>query len=185
MSLCEATATWYSEMTAICYPNSQLQHYIDSNLSLSKAEDWAAVDLNAFSLIWFVSARFWAATFSSNDSAMSWQLADKSTPHLYNLKCLFWSWEDQVICLCVLYLNIHPIHTQLSLHIDSYPPLYHHHYLCVNVVVLLVTHKTTRSWGIEISTYVAIMSGPWQFELLPLWVPTQDTMSEWNNDSLT
>ena len=97
---------------------------------------------------------------------MSWQLADESTPHLYNLKCLFWSWEDQVIHLCVLYLNIHPIHTQLSLHIDSYPPLYHHHYLSINLVVLLVTHKTTRSWGIEISTYLAIMFSPWQFESL-------------------
>ena len=51
VSLCEATATYYSKIMAICYLNSQLQHYIDSNPSLSKAEDWAAVDLNAFSLI--------------------------------------------------------------------------------------------------------------------------------------
>ena len=148
-------------MTAICYPDSQLQSYINSDLLLSKAEDWAAVDLNAFSLIWFVLARSWAVTFSSNDSGISWQLADKSTFHLYNLKCLFWFWEDQAFCLGVLYLNIHPIHIQLSLHIDSYLPLYHHHYLCVNVVVLLVTHKTTRSWGIEISTYLAITSSSW------------------------
>ena len=148
-------------MTAICYPDSQLQHYINSNLSLSKAEDQAAVDLNAFFLIWFAPARSGAATFSSNDPAMSWQLADESTPHLYNLKCLSWSWEDQAIHLYVLYLNIHPIHTQLSLHIDSYSPLYCHCYLCINVVVLLVTHKTTRSWGIEISTYLAITSSPW------------------------
>ena len=93
---------------------------------------------------------------------MSWQLADKSTPHLYNLKHLFWSWGDHAIHFCILYLNIHPIYTQLSFHINSYTPLYHHHYLCVNMVVLLVTHKTTRSWSIEISTYLAITSSPWQ-----------------------
>ena len=159
-------ATHYSKMTAICYSDSQSWCYINSNPSLSKAEDWAAVDLNAFSLIWFVPTRFWAATFSSSDLMMSWQLADKSTPHLYNLKCLFWSWEDQAIHL-VLYLHIHSIYTPLlSFCIDSYPPLYHHHYFCVNVVVLLVTCKTTRSQDIEISTYLATMSSPWQFELL-------------------
>ena len=51
LSLCEATATHYSEMMAICYPNPQSQCYINSDPLLSKAEDWAAVDLNAFSLI--------------------------------------------------------------------------------------------------------------------------------------
>ena len=147
-------------MTATCYSSSQLWCYINSNPSLSKAEDWVAVDLNAFSPIWFVPTSSWAATFSSNNPTMSWQLAGKLTPHLYNSKHLFWSWEDQAICFCVLYLHIYPIHTQLSLHIDSYLPLYHHHYLCINVVVLLVTHKTTRTWGIEISSYLAIMSGP-------------------------
>ena len=153
-------------MMAICYSDPQSQHYIDSNPLLSKAEDWAAVDLNAFSLIWFVPARSWAATFSGSDPVMSWQLADKSTSHLYNLKCLSWSWEDQAIHL-VLYLHIHSIYTPLlSLCIDSYLPLYHHHYFCVNVVVLLVTCKTTRSQGIEISTYLATMSGPWHWRML-------------------
>ena len=65
--------------------------------------------------------------------------------------------------LCVLYLNIHSIHTQLSFHINSYLPLYHHCYLCVNMVVLIVTHKTTRSQGIEISTYLTITSSPWHY----------------------
>ena len=167
VSLCEATVACYSEITAIYYPDSQLQCYIDSNLSLSKAEDWAAVDSNAFSLIWFVLTKSWTATFSSNNPVIGWWLADKPTPYIYNLKCLSWSWEDQAICFCVLYLHIHPIHTQLSFHTNSYPLLYHHCYFCVNVVILLVTHKTTRSWGIEISTYLAIMFSPWQFELLP------------------
>ena len=145
MSPCEAMATHYSKMMAICYSNSQLWCYINSNLLLSKAKNETAVDLNAFFLIWFVPTRSWEATFSGNNPMMSWQLVDESTSHLYNLKHLFWSWEDQAIHLCVLYLNIHPIHTQSSLHINSYLPLYHHHYLCINLVVLLVTHKTTRS----------------------------------------
>ena len=169
-------ATCYSKMMAICYPNSKLWCYIDSNLSLSKAENWAAVGLNAFFLIWFVPARSWAATFSSNDPVMSWWLTDKSTPHLYSLKHLSWSWRDQVICICVLYLNIHPIHTQfLNLCTNSYLPLYHHHYLCINMVVLLVTHKTTRSQGIEISTYLAITSSPWQCSMGPLLLMVEAT----------
>ena len=133
MSLCEATATHYSEMTAICYSDPQLWHYIDSNLLLNKAEDQTAVDLNAFSLIWFVPARSWAATFSSNDLAMSWWLADKSTPHLYNMKCLSWCWEDQAICLCVLYLNIHLIHTQLSLYIIVSTATHH----CITITIFV------------------------------------------------
>ena len=51
---------------------------------------------------------------------MSWWLADESTPHLYNLKCLSWFWENQTIHFCTVspytfytYSILKPLYQQL------------------------------------------------------------------------